>query len=777
MGLYAGRGRRYGSRRYGARRRRSAGRELFWSIPLPAVIAAGVSAAVIIAGGVGAGRWLSATVAADANAAPNPNCTLIVPANPLTAQGLATPYQLTATNPADGPCNEANDGQTAFVQGAVFDPAAGTISIYNPLVIDAGTQPAQSPVVPALPQGAVVAVWFGYNGDTLSLAGADQATVGTGGAAASGSPSAAPSSSASGATGAPGAGPSASGSASASGPASAPASPGGTASPSGAGSPSGTASPAVTPVAYVVSGQPAANAANGPAANGSADPLLQQAKCVAGQNIDGQFSAFGQVGACNAVAFFRAANSAVLSGHLAVPNPGTAKDGMPCLTTRSFSLIDQDQSDNVTSQYLVNDAGQTAQLTAANQQAMAGATTLVNGSDNGLLDFFFNPALGCTPWTAPDLANNGARVTALPLDEIQAASWAGRVRNSGPAALVPLNDPMTVDSDGNASRAKTNTYRAIMDMPAVPAGQSPRAYCADMENIQAKRLQQDVNLLIGAPSPATDAGDNLFTFLSARLQGAFDNLNCGSFGVQNQVSTTADGNGVAVAACFTRQAAPVTPGPGNPTAGTTTCPATTASAPASPTASPSPSASPTASASPSASPTASASAPASAPGTGPSSASAGPTASSSAPGTSPVPTGSPIAVATATMPGGGSGAPSPSSAPVAGGAPAGGAPAGGAPAGAGSAPGTVPTAPSALGSGVPATLPARGPSPSTAPTATGIGWPGTGSSGSGWHDSGRTYSAAYWPGLGRNWARPPAPRGVWVRSVFRGFLSGVLTVF
>ena len=89
MGLYAGRGRRYGSRRYGARRRRSAGRELFWSIPLPAVIAAGVSAAVIIAGGVGAGRWLSATVAADANAAPNPNCTLIVPANPLTAQGLA----------------------------------------------------------------------------------------------------------------------------------------------------------------------------------------------------------------------------------------------------------------------------------------------------------------------------------------------------------------------------------------------------------------------------------------------------------------------------------------------------------------------------------------------------------------------------------------------------------------------------------------------------------------------------------------------------------------
>src|SRR5712691_3017864 len=232
MGLYVWPGRKYGSRRYGARRRRRAGRghEPFWGVPLPAVIAAAVSAAVIIAGGVGASRWLSATAAADANAAPNANCTLIVPANPLTAQGLATPYQLTATNPADGPCNEANAMQTAFVQGAVFDPASGTISVYNPLVVDAGTQPAQPPVVPALPQGGVVGVWFGYNGGTLSLAGADQAatTGATGGGAASGSPSA-PSPASSGA-GAP--------SASASG--SAPASP--SAASSTAASPSASAS-------------------------------------------------------------------------------------------------------------------------------------------------------------------------------------------------------------------------------------------------------------------------------------------------------------------------------------------------------------------------------------------------------------------------------------------------------------------------------------------------------------------------------------------------------
>src|SRR5690349_21687913 len=53
----------------------------------------------------------------------NMNCTLIVPANPLTAQGLATPYQLVATNPKKGPCKEANMMQAAFVQGAIIDPA------------------------------------------------------------------------------------------------------------------------------------------------------------------------------------------------------------------------------------------------------------------------------------------------------------------------------------------------------------------------------------------------------------------------------------------------------------------------------------------------------------------------------------------------------------------------------------------------------------------------------------------------------------------------------
>jgi hypothetical protein len=294
---------------------------------------------------------------------------------------------------------------------------------------------------------------------------------------------------------------------------------------------------------------------------------------VAGENINGGFSSFTQVAACNAAAFFSAANTAISAGKLTVPAPGTARDGKACLTTRSFALIDQDQSDNVTTEYLAAGSGQTAQDTAANRTAMTGATTLFNGSDNGLLDLFVDPALGCSPWEAPNLADNGAPAPALPLDELQAAAWAGR-QGSGPSALVPLNDPMTLDGNGHFNTDKTNTYRSLADMPALPAGQSPAAYCSDMESIQGTRLQQDVNLLLKGPSPVPAAADSLFTFLAMRLQQSFMNLNCGDFGLTNAVSTTVSGNGVVVAACFANQVAAVTAGAGNPMAGRSACPAT-----------------------------------------------------------------------------------------------------------------------------------------------------------------------------------------------------------
>ena len=546
---------------------------------LVGAVAIGVGGAVAF-GGLGGSQAIQKTAAAD-----NMNCTLIVPANPLTAQGLATPYQLTATNPADGPCNEANANQTAFVQAAVINPANGQISVYNPLVVDQGTTPAAAPVVPALPAGGVVGIWFGFNGNTLSLLGADQvaATAGTATAAAGTATAAAGTATA---TPTPLATPAAAAAAAvATTPAATTPATANSAGPSTIVNPAVSAAPSATASAVsagtvttpAVTGTTPPAATNTPAASGTPDAILQGANCVAGENIAGQgFSSFTQMAACNAPAFFAAANTAIGNGQLTVPNPGTAVDGQPCLTTRNFGVIDQDQSDNVTTKYLATANGQTAQDTAANTAQLAGATTLVNGSDNGLIDFFVDPALHCTPWTVPDLASPGTAAPALPLDELQSAVFDNG--NGGPAALVPLNDPMTLDNNGNASPDKTNAYRSIVDMLALPAGETPAEYCGDMESIQGARLQQDVNLLIGGPSPLPGAASNLFTFLAMRLQQSFGNLNCQNFGLQNDVSTTVDGNGIVVAACFRQQVNAVTAGAGNPTFGMTVCPATTASA-------------------------------------------------------------------------------------------------------------------------------------------------------------------------------------------------------
>lgn len=398
------------------------------------------------------------TTAAAPAATPNPNCTLVVPPNPLTAQGLATPYQFVATDKAMGPCNEANANQSAFVQAAIYDPATGAMSLYEPLVIDMGTQPAAPTVVPMLPANAVVGIWFGFNATNLTLQ--DN--------------------------------------------------------------------------------------------NGS----LNAGKCVNGL---GGGDVFGQFAYCNAPAFFTAANAGIQGGMVKVPALGTATDGQPCLSLRDFGLIDQDQSDNVPSAYLANGNGQIAQKNAANVAALANATTIANPSDNGLLDNFVDPALGCQPWTVPDLSNNGTPAAGLPLDELQAAAF-----QQNPVALVPANDPMTL-ANNNQSNQKTNLYRMGADQPPLPAGQTPAVYCGDMDSIQSARLQQDVNLLINKTSPSAAAASNLFTFLGMRLQQSFGNLNCQNFGLTNPVKTLGmDGNGVVVSVVFTQTSNAVTGGAGNP---------------------------------------------------------------------------------------------------------------------------------------------------------------------------------------------------------------------
>ena len=390
----------------------------------------------------------------------NMNCTLVVPDNPLTAQGLATPYLLKATNPAMGPCHEANIMQSAFVQAATVNPITGALDIYDPLVIDQGTQPAIKPIVPVIPPGSVVGIWFGFNGAVLTLQGAQANT-------------------------------------------------------------------------------------------------LAQNKCVFG--LPG--SPFGQFAYCNAVAFFQAANQAIRNRKIVPPLLGHDLKGLTCPTTRDFFFVDQDQSDNVTTQYLATADGRIAQFTTKNRLALPNAMVLSNPSDNRLL-LNVNAAIGCTAWMRPNLADPGNVEAALPLNELQAAA-----RQPAPVALVPANDPMVLVMQNNTfvySLTKVNLYRVGVDQPVAHSLQDadPRTYCINLMNIAPPRLAIRAPLLGNGATPNVAVGNTLFTFMAQRYVNTFVNplgvgLNCMKmFNLQPLVATVKNGQGVAVAVLITVKGQP-----------------------------------------------------------------------------------------------------------------------------------------------------------------------------------------------------------------------------
>jgi hypothetical protein len=71
-----------------------------------------------------------------------------------------------------------------------------------------------------------------------------------------------------------------------------------------------------------------------------------------------------------------------------------------------------------------------------------------------------------------------------------------------------------------------------------------------MVNTQAARLKLDADLEAGAASPVPDLGDNLATFMAARLSGSFGNLNCKNYGLTNPVTLQPGPDGVTTGATF-----------------------------------------------------------------------------------------------------------------------------------------------------------------------------------------------------------------------------------
>jgi hypothetical protein len=125
-----------------------------------------------------------ATAAPSAGMKSNTSCEIIVPANPLSARGLATPYQLTGPKgktPAQSGCTMSNGAKLgAFVQATILDPATGALSVYEPLVITKGTRPDTPGMKlnpPAIPADAVVTIDFGFNGTDLVQVGATPNTL------------------------------------------------------------------------------------------------------------------------------------------------------------------------------------------------------------------------------------------------------------------------------------------------------------------------------------------------------------------------------------------------------------------------------------------------------------------------------------------------------------------------------------------------------------------------------------------------------------------------
>jgi hypothetical protein len=439
-------------RRRGRNGRGRSNRTARIAVPVTAAVALSLGVGVFVAASGGGPAKVHPAAASSqevTSGAVNTNCDIIVPAHPLTAKGLATPYQLTGHNgdsPGASGCQMINSIKLgAFVQATILDTQTGALYVYDPLVVTRGTRPAVAPVVPKLPSHAVVTIDIGFNGEILRQVGA-------------------------------------------------------------------------TPNA------------------------LREGNCTDGE----PGSPFGQVSFCNGPEFFKAAFALERSGRLVIPSAGISRKmavtggklgtGQACPIVRNFDMVDQDPSDNVTTAYLLNPAtGRTAQATSANKARMPNAEMLVNGSDNGLIDNFLDPALGCTPLKAPDLGNHGMMSTSQALDELLAA------RNEPTnAALIPENDGMVTDIGGNIDLAKADLYRSEIGQPLVnsrtQASSSPQMFCQNLINIQTPFLAANERLFAAWPSPVPTAGDTLYTFLASRLAGSFDELNCANFGLAQPVT-------------------------------------------------------------------------------------------------------------------------------------------------------------------------------------------------------------------------------------------------
>lgn len=249
-------------------------------------------------------------------------------------------------------------------------------------------------------------------------------------------------------------------------------------------------------------------------------------RCVNGISIN---DIFGQFSYCNSDALFDSVNDWIKSGkELTPPIPplGTANDGLECLTTRHFMLVDQDPSDNLVTTYLLDPITmKVAQDTITNRQIYPAATILKNGSDNRLLTLL-NLAMGCKGYVVPLLSDqSGSMISSMVLNELHAAA-----RQGSPMVSLPSRDPMVrVVAGANTipSLLKNNLYRKGINQRQITTLQDADTtpFCGYLGNT-ITRLQANKASFTTQQSPDLNAASNLFTFLATRFSQTHVNLKC-----------------------------------------------------------------------------------------------------------------------------------------------------------------------------------------------------------------------------------------------------------
>jgi len=367
------------------------------------------------------------------------DCYLEVPLDPLNT-GLFKPWFL-STNPiSDVNCTQTEGGTEVFVESTILDLNTGKFYVYNPLVVDKGTQPVIMPQVVLLPVNNTVIINVGANGNSVTLL-----------------------------------------------------------------------------------------------SNGNSFPV---GNCVNGISNG---SIFGQVAYCNGKNFFKTVNDLIAQGKVVIPPIQNTLLGDQCPTTRNFGVVDQDQSDNVITQYILTLDGKVAQDTPFNRNSIPNISKILsNGSDNRLLSDFILAAVGCKPFTAPDLVDNNIMKSSQSLNEIQA----NLLPYTDPAvALTPAIDPMVLDN-GNKSLIKVNLYRQGVNQPPLDSLkiENDLIYCNNLNVYGISFLILHRNEFTNFMSVNNQAS-NLLNFLSSRFMSTWNILNCINFiGVTSPITITINEN-------------------------------------------------------------------------------------------------------------------------------------------------------------------------------------------------------------------------------------------